>query len=294
MRIQYLNGGLANQVFQYIFARYAEMHYPEGGKVYLDDSFFFYNNVHNGYELEKVFGIKANLLSEYFTPDVWEIIVEKRKNGTELVEIFKEFEIDYRCIFESSDIKEGRKEDGIFTLVPIESYYPDITETADNVYYKGWWINRKWFDEYKDIFFDEFKFAPITDKRNLEYIKEIKNTMSVAVHVRRGDYVRYNICLKEDFYTDSIDIVLKGIPDSVLFVFSDDIEWCKQNYKNLGLDKAKRVVYIEGNMGGNNYIDLQLMTMCKGVILSNSAFSYLGGLLNRDKLCWINFNNREL
>ena len=31
MRIQYLNGGLANQVFQYIFVRFAELYYPEGG-----------------------------------------------------------------------------------------------------------------------------------------------------------------------------------------------------------------------------------------------------------------------
>ena len=39
MRIQYLNGGLANQVFQYIFVRFAELYYPEGGPWFLDDSF---------------------------------------------------------------------------------------------------------------------------------------------------------------------------------------------------------------------------------------------------------------
>ncbi len=49
MRIQYLNGGLANQVFQYIFVRFAELYYPEGGPWFLDDSFFFVNQVHNGY-----------------------------------------------------------------------------------------------------------------------------------------------------------------------------------------------------------------------------------------------------
>lgn len=70
MKIQYLNGGLANQVFQYIFVRFAELYYPAGGPWFLDDSFFFANQVHNGYELEKVFGIQANLLSRYFDADV--------------------------------------------------------------------------------------------------------------------------------------------------------------------------------------------------------------------------------
>lgn len=40
MKIQYLNGGLANQVFQYIFVRYAELTYPDCGPWIFDDSFF--------------------------------------------------------------------------------------------------------------------------------------------------------------------------------------------------------------------------------------------------------------
>ena len=63
MRIQLINGGLGNQVFQYIFMRFAERYSP-GEVWYLDDSAFFLGRQHNGYELEKVFGIKANLLSD--------------------------------------------------------------------------------------------------------------------------------------------------------------------------------------------------------------------------------------
>ena len=62
MKIQFLNGGLANQVFQYIFVRYAELSHPGCAPWFIDDSFFFVNNVHNGYELERVFNINANLL----------------------------------------------------------------------------------------------------------------------------------------------------------------------------------------------------------------------------------------
>ncbi len=39
---------------------------------------------------------------------------------------------------------------------------------------------------------------------------------------------------------------------------------------------------MSGNFGQESYVDLQLMTGCKGIIMANSAFSYLAGLLNRD------------
>ena len=69
MRIQFLNGGLANQVFQYIFARSYELSHP-GEIMYMDDSYFALNTVHNGYELEKVFGIRPHMLSECFDQEV--------------------------------------------------------------------------------------------------------------------------------------------------------------------------------------------------------------------------------
>ena len=50
MKIQFLNGGLANQAFQYIFARYYELSHP-GDIMYLEDSYFALHTVHNGYEL---------------------------------------------------------------------------------------------------------------------------------------------------------------------------------------------------------------------------------------------------
>ena len=43
----------------------------------------------------------------------------------------------------------------------------------------------------------------------------------------------------------------------------------------LGLDQFWTVTYVEGNTNGKNYVDMQLMSMCKGMVMSNSAFCYL-------------------
>lgn len=41
--------GVANQAFQYIFARYYELSHP-GEIMFMDDSYFALNTVHNGYD----------------------------------------------------------------------------------------------------------------------------------------------------------------------------------------------------------------------------------------------------
>jgi hypothetical protein len=68
----------------------------------------------------------------------------------------------------------------------------------------------------------------------------------------------------------------EGRPE--LFIFSDDMEWVKQNMK---FDMS--VTYIEHNSSKNSYIDMQLMAMCKHNITANSSFSWWGAWLNRNE-----------
>ena len=70
LRIVLMNGGLGNQLYQYTFMRFLEV--STGEKCWVDDSAFCGERVeHNGYELEKIFGVKLNKLSQFFTADVW-------------------------------------------------------------------------------------------------------------------------------------------------------------------------------------------------------------------------------
>ena len=54
------------------------------------------------------------------------------------------------------------------------------------------------------------------------------------------------------------------------------------------------ITYVEGNVQGKNYLDLQLMTKCQAMILSNSAFSYLAALLNPNRAYTLNLSDRIL
>ena len=131
------------------------------------------------------------------------------------------------------------------------------------------------------------------DTQNLTYLDRIKNTNSVSLHIRRGDSVDLGWAFEPALYNGFINKFVSQFGRQwTLFVFSDDIEWCKENRETLGLDIFEDVIFIEGNNHGKNYIDLQLMSHCKAMIMSNSSFCYLAALLNIEKTICINPTHR--
>lgn len=290
MKIQYLNGGLANQIFQYIFVRYAQLSSHDQDEWIFDDSFFFLNQVHNGYELENVFHLKPNLLSQYFDPDIWNQLVEEKRNGGSIPQSFKNLGFDIIMLTEFDNYREHNPFDGQIYRVPGNTFVPDIIK-ADNefVYYHGYWLHPSWFNSYQSILKKELSFPPLVDDRNCFYANQILNSKSAAVHIRRGDYVKIGWASNTDYYREKIKEVLAQHPNASFYIFSDDIPWCRENQESLGLNLPEQVFYIEGNTQGRNYIDLQLMSMCQIMIINRSAFGYLAMLLN-DRLDYFLFD----
>ena len=288
MKIQFLNGGLANQAFQYIFARYYELSHP-GEIMYMDDSYFAINKVHNGYELEKVFGIKPHMLSECFDDDVWSEFLEQKRNGKSIPEIMNEFGADIYMISEVSNFEHFNPFTGKVLYIKSDSddgnmYFPELQEETGNIYYHGYWINKGWFNRFKEQFLKEFSFTEIEDETNRKYMRDIRNSNSLSIHIRRGDFTNLGIDLKVEYYKEKVlKTILETGNDWVVYVFSDDIEWCKRNSKAMCLDLFKDIIFVDCNSGINSYRDLELMSNCKGMIVSNSSFAYLAALLNTRK-----------
>lgn len=79
-----------------------------------------------------------------------------------------------------------------------------------------------------------------------------------------------------------------------LFVFSDDIPWCKEHAQKLQFNLFKKVTFVEGNIHGENYRDMQLMSQCQAMIMSNSAFCFLAALLNTRREIVLNLTDRDI
>lgn len=109
----------------------------------------------------------------------------------------------------------------------------------------------------------------------------IKESDSVSLHVRRGDYTlpKYKALYGDTdkaYYERAIAFIAGRVPDPHFFIFSDDITWCRENIK-----PSFPTVYIDDtSRGPKAAFHLELMSLCKYNIIANSSFSWWGAWLN--------------
>ena len=126
-------------------------------------------------------------------------------------------------------------------------------------------------------------FPEIKDERNLEVRRRIIESNSVSVHVRRTDFLQYNEdCYRYGYFVRAVNYIKNKVTDPVFFVFSDDSEWCKNNYITLGLTDDDVVFFVDWNTGKDSYRDMQLMSLCKHNIITKSSFGWWASYLNQN------------
>jgi hypothetical protein len=171
-----------------------------------NDIFVLWEN--NGYELEKVFGIKAPMLSDVFDEEVWNFILEQKKQGKSVPQILCENGIPLYMLAEVDEYMESNPFDGQVDRTPANQYNPQILNYKGDIYYHGYWINKNWFATYRDEFLKIFTFPPITDEKNKKYMDSILNSNSCSIHIRRGDYVTLGWAMEIEHYRKLIEIYL--------------------------------------------------------------------------------------
>jgi hypothetical protein len=156
-----------------------------------------------------------------------------------------------------------------------------IFNKSGSMYLEGYWQNERYFKHIRDVILNDFRIKDRISDSAVEHLKNIKVTPSVSLHIRRGDYLSdlkvskvHGMCDLE-YYQKAISYLSSRIQDPVIYVFSDDIEWCK---KNLGFLKNK--VFIDNTKTAIE--DLELMRNCDHNIIANSTFSWWGAWLNEN------------
>ena len=222
---------------------------------------------------------------------MWEEIIRLRKEGISLPQTFLNMGLPLVMVAETDDCSFTGK----VLYTPTNEFRPDILNLKDpNIYYHGYWINKHWFAQYREENLVELAFPEIVDEKNKQYSDMINSCTSVGIHIRRTDFLDINWGLPDAYYLASCKKFLDMYPDSQFFVFSDDLDWCKANAGALGLNLASHTTYISGNKRETSYIDAQLMSMCQGIIMSNSSFCYFATLMNQNLKFWINPTKREV
>lgn len=154
-----------------------------------------------------------------------------------------------------------------------------LTINNSNVYYNGYWQSEKYFNTVSKTIRKHFRFKEsILNSSTKEIAKTLKATNSVSIHIRRGDYLKeqgWDTC-DIDYYSRAISYLKSKIDNCIFFIFSDDIDWCKEHFNNNDFS------FIDWNKGANSWQDMYLMSLCKHNIIANSTFSWWGAWLNNN------------
>lgn len=161
-------------------------------------------------------------------------------------------------------------------------YDPEVFR-KDPAYLEGFFQSEKYFAGIREEVRQAFTFRNLSLPEAYEnYLKEIENTMSVSVHVRRGDYlaashngIYENICTVE-YYERAIARIREKWPEAVCYLFTNDLPWVREHLA--GPDR----VLVEGGSEATGYLDLYLMSRCRHHIIANSSFSWWGAWLGDD------------
>jgi len=160
-------------------------------------------------------------------------------------------------------------------------YEPSYARLPDQVYLDGYWQSSRYFKNIKNIIRKEFQPIALPGKTNEDLMDSMAQSSSVALHIRRGDYlsnptaINYHGVCSLDYYRTAIDFMIDKLQNPNFYIFSDDLEWAKEN-----LNIRHPVYYVDNNSGENAFQDLRLISNCKNQIIANSSFSWWGAWLN--------------
>lgn len=258
MKIIEFHGGLGNQMFEYTYYKYLKEKFPE-------QSFFSYcpkraMSVHNGLEINKWFDVvlaRTSILSNIVGfVSYWGIRILRK--------------IHLHPFWVSDD----------FHLCD------------EKLYHEGWYQNKMYYQLMGGL---NFKADLTLNNENKKLLEMLKNTNSVAIHIRRGDYLMKknkvalgNICT-ENYYRNAINKISDLVKDAYFFIFSDDPEFASS------LLSSSNKIVVTGNTGENSFYDMYLMAHAHNMILANSTFSCWAAYLNKDAkhvICPSKWNNK--
>lgn len=236
-----LQGGLGNQIFQYAFARAISQR--NGVEFALDTQ-----------ALENGEGItKRHYALEPFAMNPRLLNPEESLNLTKEYSLYKE---DYRSPQEQM------------------AAFP-----RDNCYFNGYWQNEAYFRDFADNIRSDLGLRLPISERAQNFRSDIKAGPSIAVQVRRGDYVSNkkvaNIlgAHSRDYYIAGVQKIVKVTGATRAFIFSDDIDWCKTNL-HFGIE----AIFVSGN-GLYDHEELHLLGSAEHAVISNSSFGWWGAWL---------------
>jgi len=253
-----LMGGLGNQMFQYALGR--NLAHRNNAVLKLDLGFFqnYGTGVPRQYDLD-IFDIHPVFASEA------EVFRLRKRSTNELADRILNRVIGLKRTY----IRE-----------PHFHFSPEILDLPDNIYLEGYWQTLRYFAEIEDLIRKDFTFKEEMSPLSRALLEEIEGSNSICVNVRRGDFVTndFHGAKGVDYYKQAEEVIRERVSDESYYVFSDDIDWCREN-----LRFEAPTEFVSHEYAGAKFQDyLRLMSACRHFVIPNSSFAWWAVWFNRD------------
>jgi hypothetical protein len=247
-----ITGGLGNQLFQYCSAKALSLH--KGVPLNLDLSYF------------EATGKKDDL--RFFHIPEKAATQEEMQQYTNRGFIKKAFQ---KMLPRTS--RDIYKE-------PFFHYDPSFFHTKKQVLVKGLRQSEKYFSNYFPQIRELLRIREDAIHNVTSIAQELKAVESVAIHIRRGDYltqVALDVLgiMEKEYYLRSFELIRQKIQNPTVYYFSDDIEWVKEE-----LLPMIPGTLMSQQQATNHIEDFYLMSQCRHNIIANSSFSWWAAWLN--------------
>lgn len=249
-------GGMGNQMFQYAVGRHLAIKNNTDLKLdlsFLQDRRPRKNFVFRDYDLD-IFDVKASLAEPL------EIIPYNRFSGSRIRNLISR--LRFKLLGSNYNVIEEVK---VFEL-------DQQTLTApNNSYLIGYWQCFGYFSAIDDVIKKDFRITTSLSEEAAAMAEMIESTNSVCINVRRTDFLtsQHGTC-GHDYYEKGIEILSEKIGQLTIFVFSDDMDWCRDNLKF-----SQQTIYVGQECAGKKFDNyLELMRRCKYFVIPNSTFAW--------------------
>lgn len=147
-----------------------------------------------------------------------------------------------------------------------------------NTHLEGFWEDQAYATMIRDILKKEFVLKSPSE-RLTQRLSTIKPD-SIAIHVRRGDFLTVpdKIVITKEYYERAIAHIVKqrDLTNPSITVFSDDIDWCKENMSTI--DSYKTTVL--DDTFANDAEVMMFMSAHQHLVIADSTFSWWAAFLH--------------
>ena len=160
------------------------------------------------------------------------------------------------------------------------AFDPRFEAIQQGVFLVGYWQSERYFSTHRARLLSDLQLTTPANPSLQAWLAQVRSCQSVALHVRRGDYVSnpaaaqfHGLCDLR-YYEESMARLAAQYNDLQVFVFSDDLNWAQSHLK---LNVPTH--WVQGHSTEEPHLDLEIMRHCQHHILANSSFSWWGAWL---------------